>query len=89
MFLTRGLDIDCNELVELVTAYLDDALDPDTRRRFTDHLDLCDGCGTYVEQMRQTVRLTGALASDDLTPDLRETLLTAFRGWKNGTAPPA
>ena len=34
----------CAELVELVTAFLEGALDPDTERRFIEHLAVCDGC---------------------------------------------
>ena len=86
--MTRGLEIDCDELVEIVTDYLEDALDDDTRRRFDDHLELCDGCDAYVDQMRQTVRLTGTLREDDLSVDMRDRLLRAFRGWKTGSAAP-
>jgi anti-sigma factor RsiW len=86
--MTRGLEIDCNELVEIVTDYLEGALDADTYRRFTEHLELCDGCDTYVEQMRDTVRLAGTLQQDALRPDMRDKLLAAFRGWKTDTAPP-
>jgi anti-sigma factor RsiW len=86
---TRGLEIDCDELVEVVTDYLEGTLDADTRRRFTEHLELCDGCDTYVEQMRETVRVTGTLAEGDLRPDMRDKLLAAFRGWKAGTTPSA
>jgi len=82
---TRGLEIDCNELVEVVTDYLEGTLDVDTGRRFTEHLELCDGCDAYVEQMRETVRLAGALQEDDLRPDMRDKLLAAFRGWKTGS----
>jgi anti-sigma factor RsiW len=82
--MTRGLEIDCDELVEIVTDYLENALDPDTRRRFTEHLELYDGCHTYVEQMRATVRATGALLVDDMRPDMRNKLLDTFRGWKAG-----
>jgi len=84
---TRGLEIDCDELVEVVTDYLEGTLDADTRRRFAEHLELCDGCDAYVEQMRETVRVTGTLAEDDLRPDMRDKLLAAFRGWKAGTTP--
>jgi anti-sigma factor RsiW len=87
--MTRGLEIDCNELVEIVTDYLDGALDADTHRRVTEHLDLCDGCDTYVDQMRETVRLTGTLRQDELRPEMRDKLLAAFRGWKTDAAPPA
>lgn len=85
--MTRGLEIDCDELVEIVTDYLEGALDADTHRRFTEHLDLCDGCHTYVEQMRETVRLTGTVRQDELRPDIRDKLLAAFQGWKTGTTP--
>ena len=54
--------MDCNELVELVTAYLDGALDPDTRTRFDMHLVECDGCENYLAQFRETVRTVGRSA---------------------------
>ncbi|CAO5242208.1 BlaI/MecI/CopY family transcriptional regulator [Frankia sp. AgKG'84/4] len=40
--MTGGLEINCAELVEIVTDYLDGALDANTHRRFIEHLDLCD-----------------------------------------------
>lgn len=82
--MTRGLEIDCDELVEIVTDYLDGALDAETQRRFTEHLEVCAGCDAYVQQMRDTVRLTGTLTEDDLRPDMRAKLLAAFQGWKAG-----
>jgi hypothetical protein len=84
---SRGLEIDCDELVEIVTDYLEDVLDADTRRRFSEHLELCDGCDTYVEQMRETVRLAGTIRGDELRPDMRDKLLAAFRGWKTSGTP--
>ena len=50
----------CIELVELVTEYFDDALPPVDRARFERHLMTCDGCTTYVEQIRQTIAATGS-----------------------------
>ncbi|MGH8823810.1 MAG: anti-sigma factor family protein [Jiangellaceae bacterium] len=50
----------CIEFVELVTAYLDDALDAVTARRFVEHVPTCDGCGRYLDQVRETIRLLGA-----------------------------
>ena len=73
-------ELACRELVELVTAYLDDALVPNDRERFEEHLVFCDGCANYLEQMRTTIELTsGAPAS--LAPELEERLLVAFREW--------
>jgi anti-sigma factor RsiW len=73
-------DLNCDELVELVTEYLDGALDEETARRVTDHLDGCDGCTTYVEQVRQTITTLGSSPSDiGLTDEARNRLLAAFR----------
>jgi anti-sigma factor RsiW len=74
----------CFELVRLITDYLEGDLPPRDRRRFKRHLRRCDGCTTYVEQMRETVRLTGVLREDDLAPKAREELLAVFGNWKNG-----
>jgi anti-sigma factor RsiW len=75
-------DLTCQELVELVTAYLEDALDATDRARFEDHLALCEGCTIYVEQMRTTIRLTGMLSPQSLSPAAEGALLSAFRTWK-------
>jgi anti-sigma factor RsiW len=42
----------CREFVELVTDYLDDALPPEQRARFEAHMDGCDGCTGYLEDIR-------------------------------------
>jgi anti-sigma factor RsiW len=73
-------ELTCREIVELVTAYLEDALQPPDRERFEEHLVFCDGCGTYLEQMQQTVRLSGRV-DGDIPSELEERLLEAFRGW--------
>jgi anti-sigma factor RsiW len=75
----------CRELVELVTDYLEGALPEEERVRFEEHLSACDGCTAYLEQMRQTIRLTGMLSEEDVPPEARERLLEAFRGWKQGS----
>jgi anti-sigma factor RsiW len=74
--------MDCNELVELVTAYLDGALDADTRARFEAHLAECDGCENYLQQFRETVRTVGKIGDDELDSAFRNRLLDAFRDFK-------
>jgi anti-sigma factor RsiW len=76
-------EITCRELVELVTDYLENTLDAATRARFDTHLGECPGCATYLDQMRETVRLTGTLSEDRFDAAAREDLLAAFRGWKS------
>ncbi|HKA69390.1 MAG TPA: zf-HC2 domain-containing protein [Actinomycetes bacterium] len=77
--MTGPSDLNCNEFVELVTAYLDGALDPETKQRVETHLAGCDGCDQYLEQIRQTIRTVGELPPSSLSPDARRTLLGAFR----------
>lgn len=72
----------CKELVELVTDYFEEALAPAERERFEAHLKGCEGCVIYVEQMRQTIQLTGMLTEDDVSEPARQKLLETFRGWK-------
>lgn len=74
----------CQQLVELVTEYLEGALAPEERTRFDQHLHACEGCTLYVEQMRQTIALTGQLTEQDVPPAAEETLLKIFRDWKRG-----
>lgn len=81
--MTIGLaHLNCRELVELVTAYLEGDLSSGERKRFDAHLSACDGCTMYVEQMRRTIELTGTLRLADVSHDAEEALLRAFRDWK-------
>ncbi|BBZ26527.1 hypothetical protein MMAD_08220 [Mycolicibacterium madagascariense] len=74
--------MDCIELVELVTAYLDGSLDAQTRERFDLHLLECDGCENYLQQFRVTVRTLGSLEPRDVAPEFRARLLRAFEDWR-------
>ena len=76
--------LSCQELVELVTDYLEGAMPDDARLRFEDHIGLCDGCRIYLEQMRQTITVLGHLPEEALSPDAERKLLEAFRGWNRG-----
>jgi len=75
-------DMDCKELVELVTSYLDGSLDPDTRARVDVHLLECDGCANYLQQFRATVDTLGKVDDETLDPSFRDRLMNAFRDWR-------
>ena len=76
--------LSCQELVELVTNYLEGTLPEADNLELERHLEACDGCRRYIEQMRTTVALIGEARSLDLAPEAEETLLAAFRDWKSG-----
>jgi predicted anti-sigma-YlaC factor YlaD len=72
----------CQELVEVITDYLENRLASQDRRRFDEHLAACEGCHNYLEQIRETIRLTGRLPEESLSLDGRARLLEAFRGYR-------
>ena len=76
--------IACVQLVELVTEYVEGSLDPHDAARFEAHIAACDGCRTYLDQMRQTIAALGHLPQESISNGARERLLTAFAGWKRG-----
>ncbi len=78
------LDLSCREVVELVTDYLESRLAEEDRTRFELHLVYCDPCRKYVHQMRQVLTTAGRVTEESVPPDVRESLLRTFRGWKAG-----
>ena len=81
--MSQGVEaITCQEVVELVTDYLDGALAPEELARFEHHLTICDGCVWYVEQIRMTVEAVGRIGEQDVPPETRDGLVAAFRELK-------
>ena len=79
-------DLACNELVELVTDYLEGALPPRERARFDRHLTECPDCVEYLAQMQRTIVAVGLAAPElERTPAVTA-LLAVFRDWKRGLA---
>ena len=75
--------ISCQEVVEIVTDYLDGKLSPQDVQRLHEHLAVCAPCAEYIEQVRTTTRIAAA-ARLDVHPD-RDTLLAAFRDFRAAT----
>jgi anti-sigma factor RsiW len=86
MDMNDNADLNCQELVELVTDYLEGSLSAQERARFDAHLAKCTGCRNYLAQMRQTIKLTGKLSEESLTPQARDDLLGVFRNWKKANS---
>ena len=82
-----GLSIQCADLVEIVTDYLEGAIDDATRAEVEAHLALCPGCDIYLEQMRQTLDTLGHVPVESLSDEATAELLTAFRGFHAGPSP--
>ncbi|MGH9035675.1 MAG: zf-HC2 domain-containing protein [Acidimicrobiia bacterium] len=72
----------CSEIVELVTGYLEDTMPEKDRERFERHVAFCDECDIYLNQIRDTIVLTGTLAEQDVDPEALDRLMAAFRDFR-------
>jgi anti-sigma factor RsiW len=75
------VELVCQELVELVTDYLNHSLQAADRVRFEAHLLTCPPCTSYLAQMKTTLELAGELGRETATRDVEQQLLTLFRQW--------
>ena len=83
MLLLGRKNLVCQQAVELVTDYLEGALSRRDRRRFEAHLQGCPNCTAYLEQIRTTIALSGAIQPEDLTPEARADLIDLYRRWRS------
>lgn len=81
LFTRKPISINCQRVVEAVTAYLEDALPARDRRRLDAHLAACPHCAGYLEQIRETIALTGRIEPEDLSPAALDALSRVFSAW--------
>lgn len=80
----RRQPIVCQQWVELVTDYLEDALDPRLRQAVDRHLADCPHCREYLAQMRRTIDLSGHLSEADVPDEVVDALALAFAEHQRG-----
>jgi anti-sigma factor RsiW len=78
--------MNCRQVVELMTDYLDGALSAGDRARFEEHIAGCDGCRAYLAQLRTTREVVGRLAEESMPKSVEDELVEAFRSWKGKSA---
>ena len=77
--LRRRRTVVCQQLVEMVTDYLQGELDPARRAAVEEHVAVCGHCRGYVEQVQRLLELTAAPEPQPLPDELLEALLTRYR----------
>jgi anti-sigma factor RsiW len=80
-------ELTCRELTELITDYLEERLPPSDRLRFEQHLSICDGCVTYIDQMRATMKALRVRPRVEIPQSVESKMLQAFRSWKVKSTP--
>src|ERR1700722_6340618 len=83
----RRRDLVCQQAVELVTDYLENALDRAGRRRFEKHLAGCPHCTEYLAQMRGAISLAGQVTPHRRTPVMRPEFIPLYQRWRADDGP--
>lgn len=71
-------ELQCREVVDILTDYLEGALPAERRVVLEQHLLFCDGCSAYVDQLRASIALTGRLQEADVPAPVMDRLVRAF-----------
>ena len=72
------------DVVELVTAYLDETMEPDAREAFERHVETCDGCQEYLDRVRTVTALSGRPPAETLSSEYQQHLAEVFSGIDSG-----
>jgi anti-sigma factor RsiW len=70
--------MNCDDVVEMVTAYVEGTLPDVERAAFEAHLAECPGCDRYLAQYRHTIALLGEVPAEALSAPSRRRLLDTF-----------
>ena len=68
----------CDDVMQRVTEYLDEALPPGAKGAFDQHLAECVHCTRYLQEIRQTVHRLGALPREPMPASMKDRLLRAL-----------
>ena len=83
--MTAEADVTCREVAELLSDYLDDAIPAPDRARLDAHLAECNGCAAALEQLRETIRVSGTLTEAQVAQERLEPVRSVFRTWRSET----
>lgn len=81
LFSRKPTPIECQKVVELVTAYVEGTLDTKDRKRLDAHFAACAHCNEYLAEIRETIAITGAIAVEQLSEEALADLTAVFRAW--------
>ena len=78
----------CREFIDFIMAWLDGELEPEVRRSFAEHLDMCPDCVDYLDSYQRTVALGKAAwdapgdapVPNEVPEELVQAVLAARRG---------
>jgi hypothetical protein len=72
------------EVVDLAADFVDGAMSAEQAALFELHLNFCDGCYTFIDQIRASAAAAGRLPAEPLPDETKVKLLEVFRNWTRG-----
>jgi hypothetical protein len=75
-------DYTCQEVVGLASEYLEGAMTPAQMTAFELHLNFCDGCFRFLDQVRTTAGMARVLPEGEIPEEIKFELLQVFNDWK-------
>lgn len=69
----------CNEVTEMVTAYLEGAMPFWTRMGISMHILMCAPCRRYFRQIRQLAQATGSVPELEMPADVQASMNELFK----------
>lgn len=75
-------DYTCEEVVGLASEYLEGAMTPVQMTAFEMHLNFCDGCFRFLDQVRTAAGIARRLPEEEIPDEIKAELLQAFSDWK-------
>lgn len=71
--------MNCKTAREGLTEYLENALPSDLRQGLEAHLDSCDACASFQNELERSIHLTSKLPAEEMPDHMKRTLLEALR----------
>jgi anti-sigma factor RsiW len=79
------LDLHCEEVLEMMTAYLEQSMPADERSELETHMVYCPGCAGFLAQLRSIVLALRELPVGRIEGSERSRLLALFHARSAGT----
>lgn len=70
--------ITCKEFLQELNEFLDETIDPETKRHWQAHVDECPNCFVVVDTTRKTLQVYRGLEPKELPPDVKNRLWQAL-----------
>jgi anti-sigma factor RsiW len=76
--MTMDTRLACDDVMQRVTEYLDEALPPGVTADLERHLADCANCTRYLQEIRHTIHRLGALPREPMPAPMKDRLLQAL-----------